>query len=66
VARAVDVAEVARRLLGNAVELGGVRIASEAVGGGGRERLVSAIEITLVRAAPSARRRRGGRRKPGS
>jgi DNA-binding protein len=42
VARAVDVAEVARRLLGNAVELGGVRVASEAVGSEGR--LVSAIE----------------------
>jgi DNA-binding protein len=59
VARAVDAAEVARRLLSGAVELGGVRIASEAVSGGGRERLVSAIEITLVRAKP--RRRRGGR-----
>jgi DNA-binding protein len=56
VARAVDVAEVARRLLSGAVELGGVRIASEAVGSG---RLVSAIEITLVRAKP--RRRRNGR-----
>jgi DNA-binding protein len=65
VARAVDAAEVARRLLGGAVELGGVRIASEAVSGGGRERLVSAIEITLVRAAPRTVTRRR-RRKPGS
>jgi DNA-binding protein len=65
VARAVDVAKVARRLLGNTVELGGVRIASEAVSGGGRERLVSAIEITLVKAAPRTGTRRR-RRKPGS
>ena len=63
VARAVDAAEVARRLLSGAVELGGVRIASEAVSGGGRERLVSAIETTPVRAAPrtGARRRRSAR-----
>jgi hypothetical protein len=43
-----------RRLPGNAVELGDVRIASEAVSGGGGERLVSAIEITPVRAEPRA------------
>ena len=54
-ARAVDVAEVARRLLSGAVELGGARIASEAVGSA----RASAIEITLVRAKP--RRRRNGR-----
>jgi hypothetical protein len=44
------------------LELGGVRIASEAVGNEGR--LVSAIETTLVRAAPRAgtRRRRSGKR----
>gem|GEM_PF-4988094 len=51
----MDVAEVARRLLSGAVELGGARIASEAVGSA----RASAIEITLVRAKP--RRRRNGR-----
>jgi hypothetical protein len=57
----MDAAEVTRRLLGNAVELGGVRIARGAVGSEGR--LVSAIETALVRADAGTRRLR---QKPGS
>ncbi len=49
ISKAVDAAEVIKRFMGEKVAISNVSISSEKVGEPGKERLVSAIEITLER-----------------